>query len=234
MKKELDKKKNEHEIKFVINNSKSHQAIEWLKRTCKTDPQFPMEIVSSIYYDTWTWRFLNEKLNSDYLKTKVRVRWYSDINNIKHSKYSFAEAKFKVGNQRKKVRVKTPHTGKWLSNTRLDDPKLLSIPSLLRSKGIVLNENIFPVYQITYKRMRFLEPFEGLRVCFDYDISAPRVNKYMFPGSYPFMLRVAVFEIKGGVSELPVTLHTLTDIGCRKASFSKYGICFQKISRVNF
>ena len=234
MTEKLDHLKNEHEIKFVVNNSKSYQVIEWLKRTCTIDSKFPIEIVSSIYYDTWRWRFLNEKLNSDYLKTKIRVRWYSDITNRKHSDYSFAEVKLKTGDRRQKIRIKTPHTGQWLSNTRLDDTKLLAIPSLLRYKGIVLKENVFPVYQITYKRMRFIEPFEGLRVCFDYDISAPRVNKYMFPGSYPFVLRVAVFEVKGGVSELPDNLHPLTDIGCKKASFSKYSSCFQKISRVNF
>ena len=224
----------EHETKFVITNSKSHQVIEWLRCSCKPDPQFPSGTVSSIYFDSWTWRFLGEKLNSDYLKTKVRIRWYSDIKGDNQSDYSFAEAKYKVGNGRKKIRIKTDYTGEWLSTTRLDDERFLAIPSLLMSKGVVLNENVFPAYQISYKRLRFIERLSGVRLCFDYDICAPRVNTYMLPRSYPFRLQTAVFEIKGGIIELPPQLYPLTDMGCRKASFSKYSVCFQKLTGNGF
>jgi len=234
MTEELNNNKNEHEAKFIISNRKSPQVIEWLRCYCIRDAKFPAGTVSSIYYDTWGWRFLSEKLNGDYLKTKVRIRWYSDIHNKKHSEVSFAEAKFKIGNRREKIRIVTPYSGKWISNTRLDNPKLLVIPLLLRSKGIVLDENVFPVYQISYKRMRFIEPYTGVRVCFDYDISAPRVNNYMLPKYNPFRLQTAVFEIKGGICELPYNLHPLTGIGCKKASFSKYSACFQKIMQGSF
>jgi hypothetical protein len=226
---ELNKKIIMHELKFVINNSKSHQIIEWLRLSCRPDSEFPVGMVSSIYYDTRNWRFLGEKINSDYMKTKVRVRWYSGINNKRPFDASFAEAKFKIGSRREKVRIRTPYSGEWLSNVRLDNPKLLEIPPLLRSKGIVLNEDVYPVFQISYKRLRFVEPYTGSRTCIDYDISAPRVNSYMLPRFNPFMVQTAVFEIKGGLSELPFTLQPLTDLGCRKASFSKYGACYKKI-----
>jgi hypothetical protein len=225
---------NEHETKFIISNRKSYQIIEWLRCNCSPDARYPAETVSSIYYDTWRWRFLDEKFNSDYLKTKVRIRWYSDIDNKKHFEVSFAEAKFKVGNRREKIRIITPYSGKWMSSTRLDNPELLVIPLLLRSRGIVLDENVFPVYQVSYKRMRFIEPCTGVGLCFDYDISAPRVNSYMLPKHNPFTLHTAVFEIKGGISELPYNLHPLTDIGFKKASFSKYSACFQKITQARF
>lgn len=225
----LNKKVIMHELKYAINNSKSHQIIEWLRLSCRPDPEFPVGMVSSIYYDTRDWTFLAEKINSDYMKTKVRVRWYSDISNKKHFDASFAEAKFKIGTRREKVRIMTPYSGKWLSNVRLDNPKLLELPPLLRSKGIILDQNVFPVYEISYKRLRFVEPYTSTRICIDYDISAPRVNSYMLPRFNPLRLQTAVFEIKGGLSELPFTLQPLTDLGCRKASFSKYTACYKKI-----
>jgi len=220
-----------HETKFIISNIKSHQIIEWLQCSCRADPEFPAGTVSSIYYDTRNWGFLAEKINSDYLKTKVRIRWYSDISNKKDFEKSFVEAKFKIGNRRKKVRSLTPYSGTWFSRCRLDNSRLLEIPFLLRNKGIILNQSVFPVYQISYKRLRFIEPYTGCRICFDYDISAPRVNNYMLPKSNPFKLQTAVFEIKGNVSDLPFHLYPLTDMGFEKASFSKYKACYEKIMR---
>jgi hypothetical protein len=70
-------------------------------------PFFP-ETVSSIYFDTWGWKSLSEKINSDYLKTKIRFRWYSDIAYQLHYAPSFAEAKFRIGTKRKKIRIQTP------------------------------------------------------------------------------------------------------------------------------
>ncbi|MDY6968856.1 MAG: VTC domain-containing protein [Spirochaetota bacterium] len=223
-----------HELKFVINNNKSHQVIEWLKSICKPDNEYSSGCVSSIYYDTRNWSFLGEKINSDYLKTKVRVRWYSDIDYKDHSENSFAEAKFKIGSRRDKIRIKTPFPGEWLCHTQLENQNLIEIPKTLRSIGFVPDQTLYPVFQISYKRMRFIDPFTNSRVCFDYDISAPRVNWFMLPKHNPFILQSAVFEIKGKNSELPFNLHPLTDFGCRKMSFSKFSACYQKIKGVPF
>ncbi|MCD4665197.1 MAG: VTC domain-containing protein, partial [Bacteroidales bacterium] len=155
-----------HETKFIISNNKSRQIIEWLRCSCREDPEYPAGTVSSIYYDTRNWGFLAEKNNSDYLKNKIRIRWYSDISNKKNFEKSFIEAKFKIGNRRKKVRYLTPYSGTWLSRCRLDNPQLLEIPFLLGKEGIVLNQSVFPVYQISYKRLRFIEPYTGFRICF--------------------------------------------------------------------
>lgn len=217
------------EIKFVVNCHKSHQIIKWLSLSCRPDPEFPEGTVSSIYYDTRNWKYLAEKINSDYLKSKVRVRWYSDINNIKHSKDSFAEAKFKIGSRREKIRVKTPYTGQWLADKSLDNVKLLEIPAILGVKEIVICQNVYPVFQISYKRLRFIEPVTGTRICFDYDIWAPRINSYMMQVFNPFKLHLSVFELKGKMSKLPFMLQPLTNIGCRKASFSKYSACYKKL-----
>lgn len=222
----------EHEIKFVLNNSSAHFVLRWLQTRCLPDHDFPSGIVSSIYYDTWDWRFLYEKINSDYLKTKVRVRWYADIDTEVPNDESFLEAKYKIGSRREKVRIKTCFSGAWLSRVNLDNNKLLTIPHLLRPRGLLISEHLYPVFQISYKRWRFVEPLSGARLCIDCDIWAPRVNWQMLPRINAFRLRNAVFELKGRITELPDVLHQLTALGCKKQSFSKYLVCYEKIMRI--
>ena len=63
----------EHELKFTVPVSSTAAVLAWLRGACTPDPKFPCGRVSSIYYDTPDLRSLREKLNSDYLKTKVRL-----------------------------------------------------------------------------------------------------------------------------------------------------------------
>lgn len=223
-----------HETKFILNNIAANVIIQWLQSRNQPDPEFPAGIISSIYYDTWDWHFLREKVNSDYLKTKVRIRWYADIDSAEPDDKSYLEVKYKVGSRRKKIRIRTDYSGSWLSSVSLDDPSLLKIPHLLRSHGVVIHGHLYPVFQITFKRRRFTEPVTGMRLCLDYDIRAPRVNRQILPRTHPFCLQNAVFELKGKIDELPNVLHQLTAMGCWKQSFSKYSACYQKIMRVAF
>lgn len=222
-----------HEGKYVIHNSIAHKIVEWLQRRCWPDREFPAGIVSSIYYDSRDWRFLREKINSDFLKTKVRVRWYQDINTKEPLNASFMEVKHKTGGIRRKERVKTPHSGAWLSKTELNDPQLMALPDLLKAEQVFLQGPLFPVFQISYKRRRFVDPASGLRLSIDYDIHVPRVNPAMVPRVNPAFLNNAVFETKGEHNRLPEPLHQLTALGCIKQSFSKYSMCYQKIMRVD-
>ncbi len=220
----------ENEIKYTISNHRHRQVVKWLTCRCKSDTAYFTETVSSIYYDTWDWKSLNEKINSDYLKTKVRFRWYSDMAYQLHHQPSFAEVKFRIGTKRKKIRIPTPYSGEWIANTALNHSAFLRIPALLETNGVILGEPFFPVYQVSYKRVRFIEPLTGTRVCFDYDIWSPRVNPSRLPNSHPFVLQTAVLELKGVVEELPYFLHPLVDMGCKKESFSKYRACFEKLT----
>ena len=56
-----------------------HLARRRLDSVCRRDPEFPAAVVWTIYYDTPAFASLGEKINSDYLKRKIRVRWYSDL-----------------------------------------------------------------------------------------------------------------------------------------------------------
>lgn len=217
------------ELKFIVSNNRAQSITKWLKTICVPDPLFHIGRVNSIYYDSKDWTFLYEKINSDYLKTKIRVRWYDDVIENKCYDQSYLEAKFKIGSLRKKVRELTRYSGKQLSTMRLDDIKLVDLTSQLYIKGVIPSKNIYPVFQISYTRLRFIDPYSGSRICFDYNISAPRVNKLMLSQSNPLYLNTAVFEIKGQENRLPFSLYPLISMGCRKSSFSKYSTCYQLI-----
>jgi SPX domain protein involved in polyphosphate accumulation len=223
-----------HEIKFVFSNSAAHLFIQWLRSRCFPDPVFPASIVSSIYYDTPSLRSLQEKINSDYIKTKIRLRWYSDIETRVPEDKSFLEAKHKVGWRREKIRLETDLAGEWLSRVNLDNQMLKTIPQKFLSENILIRRHIFPVFDICYKRYRFVEPTTGARLCVDYDICTSRINWEILPEVPPFRLRTAVFEQKGKLRQLPEVLRQLTALGARKHSFSKYIVCYEKIIRVMY
>lgn len=224
----------DHEIKLVLPNGAAPSLVRWLRSRCWPDPLYPAATVSSIYYDTPDWRLLREKVNSDFLKTKVRLRWYSDIDGAGPQDRSYLEVKRRVGSQRQKLRVETEVSGRWLSGSGLAAPRLLSLPRLLRARGIALPGPLFPVFQVRYKRLRFAEPRTGARLCIDYDICAPRVNWQMLPRANCFQLRHAVLEVKGRGTEIPEPLRRVAALGCQKRSFSKYAICYEKIMNAAF
>ncbi len=174
-------KENRHELKFIVNNSAAGIISEWLNCRCVPDPKFPAGIVSSIYYDTADWRFMREKINSDYHKTKIRLRWYADIDTEEAGDESYIEAKFKTGSKRNKIRMKTGLVGDWLKRVNLENKKLLQVPHLLRSRGVIVAGYLLPVFKINYKRKRFIEPLTGARLSLDYDISSPCVNHHVMP-----------------------------------------------------
>jgi len=188
--------KTKHETKYVLNNREALKIIQWLKFRCSPDPEFPGSIVSSIYYDTPSLRFMREKINSDFYKTKVRLRWYADLETEKPETKSYLEVKYKIGNRREKIRSETHFTGDWLSLVNLNDQELKNFPRMYISDNKLLPGSICPVFKIRYKRIRFVEPATRDRICVDYDISSPCVNWQILPRVPPFRLQTAVFELK--------------------------------------
>ena len=214
-----------HELKFVFPRNRTDAILSWLKARCRTDSDYPAAMVSSIYYDTVNWCSLAEKNNSDYLKTKLRLRWYQDLYTGELSKESFLEVKFKIGAKRYKLRFPTGIGGARLKRLHLNDSQLRHLLTSLRNKGIPVNQAYYPVFQVSYKRHRFVDPFSSARLCVDHDIHSPRVNWQMMPFCRPDPISKGVFECKGSHIELPDILHQLTAMGCKKESFSKYSIC---------
>lgn len=218
------------ELKFIFTAKRASRIIHWLDTVLRPDPEHPVSTISSIYFDTHGLHCVDEKLNSDYLKSKYRLRWYRDAGQPPEpGDPVYAEAKFRTGGTRRKLRAPAPFDAPTLADIALEDPKLLEFNRLLRNLGAIPHQTLLPSLVVQYERRRYIDGVSGARICVDTAIRAPRVNRLLLPCAPPGMLETAVFELKGGCLDLPPHLYTLTDLGCRRASWSKYAACYQKL-----
>jgi hypothetical protein len=220
----------ERELKFTLPAGRVHLARQRLDSLCRRDPEFPSAIVWTIYYDTPALVSLGEKLNSDYLKRKIRVRWYSDLEG-RVAGPAFVEAKLREGTRRSKARVRLPYPAEEIAGWDLQDSRLLGIPLLLREHGVLGQEGWQPLMLIRYRRDRFIDPLTASRVSLDADISASAVNPRFVSAADLSPLATAVLEVKGGGDELPALLRPLLALGMHKRSFSKFLVLYAHMTR---
>lgn len=220
----------EHEQKFIFSSLRVAAVLQWLHHVCRPDLRFPRYRIFSIYYDTPDRLFLREKLNSDYLKTKVRIRWYVENGNTEGTDNVWLEIKRKIGAERQKSRIQLPYPSAWFSSLSLKHPILTDeIPRILHTHGIRLTKTVHPFLELTYDRYRFLEPLSRQGVCVDCQIAVSKVNQRMLPMGWPVQIPSAILEIKGKTRNLPDMLQPLFWMGCRKAAVSKYLMCYQHL-----
>ena len=219
----------DHETKFVFDNRRRHVIRRWLELRCPPDPHHPAYVVSSIYFDTRSWHSLSEKVNSDFSKSKIRLRWYSGLD-TREPETVRLEVKLKRGRLRGKLRFPVDVSRDELASGELQDLKRPDVVALLRTHGVDAPSPLFPAFQIDYTRARFVHATTGAGLCLDYDIHVSRVNRRMVSRHDSRFLRQAVFEVKGPTSRLMPDLTFLTRLECRKQSFSKYLACYQFVS----
>ena len=220
----------ERELKFTLPAGRVHLARRRLETVCRRDPEFPAAVVWTIYYDTPALSSLGEKINSDYLKRKIRVRWYSDLEE-RVSGPAFVEAKLRVGTRRSKVRALLPYPADEIARWDLQDPRLLTPPLLLREHGVLHQQSWQPTMLIRYRRDRFREPLTRSRVSLDADISASAANPRFVSAPDLSPLATAVLEVKGSGDELPAVLRPLLALGLHKRSFSKFLVVHAHMTR---
>lgn len=211
----------EYELKFTLSNARSAAVAGWLRTFCQPHPEYPEATISSVYYDTADWRLLNDKVHSDFAKTKVRLRWYEGSPSP-----AFIEAKAKRGAQREKLRLPLPPGEEPWTAIPLHDARFLAPLERLRREGMPEVERLTPAFQITYRRQRFLHTFSGCVFCLDAEICSPRVNFTRFRYSRSGSLATAVLEQKGHLDRLDPVVAGLERYGIRKGAFSKYLSCF--------
>ncbi|MCA8953968.1 MAG: polyphosphate polymerase domain-containing protein [Planctomycetes bacterium] len=210
------------ESKYVAGSNAAAGMLRHLLATCRQDGEHPTNRVHSVYFDTPDLDALGAVDNGDYLKTKVRVRWYADTEG--ESGTAFVESKRKVGARRDKQRVPLPDLEQ---SSPLHHSCWLGIPQRLRLAGHALPSGLMqPTLHISYRRHRFVEPATGLRLALDTDIRIVRANLRFnaLAGLASAPAPLLVFEAKGGLRRLPAALAFIRRLGARRQSFSKYGL----------
>ena len=112
----------------------------------------------------------------------------------------------------------------------LDSVEFNNVLDELRVFQTGVLKNVFPVFQISYTRSRYVVPDTDIRLCIDSDIHVRKVNKSLvkknFKNKY---LSQCVFELKGETARLPKRLAHLEHLGFQKNSFSKYERCYREL-----
>lgn len=218
----------EFELKYTFPAVLLNSIEGWLAITCKKDEMYPESRVQSIYLEAGDARSYQEKINSDFFKTKFRVRWYETQEGRPYSDDNqlpvFLEKKMKVGAKRLKKR--------WISSTRFDELKDNSLNSRFHgswyhefTKQTQVSDFLHPFIQISYTRKRYVDQNSGIRLSLDCDIRVERTNSLFLPPAPDLALDVGVFEIKGRRDVPPAMVAFLTSNIVSKDRFSKYERC---------
>jgi hypothetical protein len=209
-----------HEIKLELANSRASAVAAFLTAHCRVDAEHPGGRVSTIYYDTPDLCLLGEKKNSDFLKTKVRLRWYGDPTGP-----LFLEVKRKVGQRRFKERLVVAAVAAQVVSSRLESRAFAEPLDRLRERT-ALPPFLRPLLELRYRRRRFVDPVSGTRIALDTDIRVVRINSAILSRFDSTPLRSAVLEAKGANASAPDFFGPLVAFGCRRSAFSKYLHCY--------
>lgn len=207
-----------HEIKYVMPAASAGPAEAWLSAVCLPERAHPPAWVCSVYYDRPDGALLDEKINSDYLKTKLRVRWYEPLAGAGTGP-AFLEVKQRAGTSREKDRILLAAPAAEVASWPLTDPRWLQL--LAPASGLVRGP-LGPVLRMRYVRSRFFDRLTATRVALDRALTVTGAHPSLRPGPLPAPVPWAVFEWKGQTPELSPALRGLTTFGAHRRPFSKY------------
>jgi hypothetical protein len=218
------------EQKYIFMGQQKEMILDWLEYCYVRDPVFDFGTISSIYYDTPALSSYYEKRNSDYLKSKVRLRWYEDLQTSDPDVdvTCYLEVKRKYGTVRQKERMEVVIPLKKLLDDPFSDRDILNLPYRIHELRCFPPGILVPTLLIQYDRYRFIDSQGRSRVALDTDICCNRVNEVYFPLVPPVHLGMGVLEVKGNQNELPDSLNPI-QAQLTKSAFSKYAQCFEHL-----
>ena len=215
------------ERKFVISPQFAGIVVAWLRHNCLVDPQYPLSLINSIYFDTPELDSYQECLNGDIYKNKVRLRWYDKaIPGLNDAVY--LELKSKRGFNTVKRRKLLPVTNSELQGDKMSNPvSQLQLETALAELGYFATRPLSPIIQISYHRYRFRERQSGVSLTYDLDIESFMVAPGRIVRTPCLEFKATVLELKGGTMMLPPALRGLRAFAPRWSTFSKYAECLQ-------
>lgn len=219
------------ERKFTAGMECGDAALAWLRHLCLPDPAFPAGVIRSLYYDTLPLHSYEEKRAGDFIKTKVRLRWYDTAQGSADGMCpAFLEVKRRLGRGRRKWRKKLSFGREWLSTAPLDDERFCDVlAEAQEALAGAFPSDLQPAAEISYTRHRFVCPETMARVCVDMNILSGRVNNRFLPFRGQASLPEIVLEIKDTSRDVPRWVERLYRLGFRQRSFSKYGECIARL-----
>ena len=220
----------EYEVKFACDSWHTEYIYAQLNRVSRVDTQYQTTYVNSVYFDTMDWDFAMDKAASDYLKTKVRLRWYSTKQSRAQPGPRFLEIKHKIGSRRTKHRIKLCTEFDYFSADSFTTVQTNQIrKTVVDMEPTLAHFKLVPTLYISYHRRRFIEPFSNTRISLDSQIQAQSLTHSSNIGQPVVELNQSVVEVKGQAASLPFALRTPLSGLIQKEAFSKYYLGFEKL-----
>jgi SPX domain protein involved in polyphosphate accumulation len=197
-----------YEIKFVLDNSRLSDAMQWLYNETTAIKTYDNRKVNSIYFDDVGFSSVRDNLAGISQRNKLRLRWYGEQ---KHTLPIF-EVKTKNG----RLGCKTTYPIQSIENSlmKLNIDKITSkCISGLEEQNIVFDEHLVPTLQVNYKR-EYYKTHDGIRITIDQNIQFSDTQLHTtldennsFP--YPFKVMEIKFKpsMKNTVAKLIQPLH---------------------------
>ena len=198
------------------------------------DRAYRPALVVTTYYDTPDLELLDEKINSDHLKTKVRVRWYAPLDGGPPVGPVFVECKNREGATRQKRRVMAQVQPMQLAAVSLAAPEWgrLLTAAAGRGPGSAGGSGARAAAGVCASPVRGFRG--GARISLDAGMVVQAVNParlHRRRGSARCQTRCS---IKGHGPDLPAHVAPVTRLGARRSAFSRYLACYQHVTRETF
>lgn len=174
------------EFKKFYKENDLTQADMMLKNSLLVDPNYPQNIIHSIYYSSPFFNERMDKLESTINKDKYRLRFYEGEKGIEQS---FYEKKSTLSGGRAKKRSIFVDGNKFFERNKDLPLDLWNTDDNFMFKGFT------PLIYLKYKRQRFVDIANNSRINLDTDIELVRAASSL--GGID-----KVFKISGGVLEL--------------------------------
>ena len=217
------------EQKFIFRWTDKDVLWDWLEFHALRDPAFYRGPIISLYYDTPSFDFYHEARNGDYLKTKVRLRWYQNaFSSADQAVDCFFEIKRKRGALRHKQRQAVTLPARCLGGDLFSAAQVVDLPRETGGFGCFNRGIVIPMMVVEYQRCRYVDAQSGARIALDFTIGCERVNASYVAGMIPFESMFGVLEVKSRGAELPEFLRPMRRY-LNRQSFSKYALCCQRL-----
>lgn len=218
-----------YEIKYLVDSHQYRQILQAMEPYMEPDP-YPRCHIRNIYYDTPDYRLIRASLEKPAYKEKLRLRCYGPVS---QEDTVFLELKKKYCSTVYKRRISLPHhQAETVMSQGLALPQSNQIS---REIDYVRRfyPHLAPAMFLSYRREAWrARSGEELRITFDYDLLAREEARSLTAPVFgtPLLERgQSLMEIKFP-GAIPLWLvHTLSQLGLYKTSFSKYGTGYQRL-----
>ncbi len=213
------------ERKYPVPEPRAPLLAAWLRARLRPDPQYPVGVITSCYFDTPALDAYWDSVDGQRVKSKLRMRWYGDP--VKAWSGGWIEVKQRDGAESSKRRIRLDSDALRGANLGggLVLPERRALACYAAELDPSLAASVEPTILIRYERQRWRDEASGLRVSLD---SRVRIAPTVAGGAWRPLPRGTVLELKS-TGPLPLRLHGLQRFGLLRTAHSKYVLAVEQL-----